>query len=145
MHDWTIDGLCVCVLTSSSQVEIVLKKASNAHWQSLDAAGVHKGVSAMPFSTAAATTSSPPKPQYPSSSRRKVDWDEVDHQIKEELKDDPDGDPLQGLFQQIYAGADEDTRRAMNKSFQESGGTVLSTNWDEVGAKKVEYVPPASE
>ena len=28
--------------------------------------------------------------------------------------------------------ADEDTRRAMVKSYQTSGGTVLSTNWDEV-------------
>jgi suppressor of G2 allele of SKP1 len=25
----------------------------------------------------------------------------------------------------------------MNKSFQESGGTVLSTNWSEVGKEKV--------
>lgn len=29
----------------------------------------------------------------------------------------------------LRAQADEDTRRAMNKSFQESNGTVLSTNW----------------
>lgn len=26
----------------------------------------------------------------------------------------------------------------MNKSFQESDGTVLSTNWKDIGARKVE-------
>ncbi len=31
----------------------------------------------------------------------------------------------------------------MMKSFVESNGTVLSTNWTEVGSKKVEYTPPA--
>ena len=40
------------------------------------------------------------------------------------------------------AGADEDTRRAMNKSFQESNGTVLSTNWKDIGAKKTEHKAP---
>ena len=28
-------------------------------------------------------------------------------------------------------------RKAMNKSFMESGGTVLSTNWSEIGKEKV--------
>jgi suppressor of G2 allele of SKP1 len=37
---------------------------------------------------------------------------------------------------------DEDTRRAMMKSFVESNGTVLSTNWKDVGAKKIECTPP---
>ena len=41
-------------------------------------------------------------------------------------------------FCACLAGADEDTRRAMNKSFQESNGTVLSTNWKEIGSKKTE-------
>jgi suppressor of G2 allele of SKP1 len=30
----------------------------------------------------------------------------------------------------------------MNKSFQESGGTVLSTNWSEVGKGHVGVKPP---
>lgn len=34
------------------------------------------------------------------------------------------------------------SRRAMNKSFQESGGTVLSTNWSEVGKGQVDVKPP---
>ncbi|CAG7894308.1 unnamed protein product, partial [Brassica rapa] len=36
----------------------------------------------------------------------------------------------------------EDMRRAMNKSFAESNGTVLSTNWKDVGTKKLESTPP---
>lgn len=31
----------------------------------------------------------------------------------------------------------------MMKSFVESGGTVLSTNWDEVGKGEVKGSPPA--
>jgi suppressor of G2 allele of SKP1 len=50
--------------------------------------------------------------------------------------------PLQNFFKSIFAQGDEDTRRAMMKSFVESNGTVLSTNWKEVGAKKIECTPP---
>ncbi|OJJ08064.1 hypothetical protein ASPVEDRAFT_143152 [Aspergillus versicolor CBS 583.65] len=48
------------------------------------------------------------------------------------------GDAVDGFFKKLYADADDDTRRAMMKSFVESNGTSLSTNWSEVGKGKVE-------
>jgi len=62
------------------------------------------------------------------------DWNAIEANLKaEEEKEKPEGDEaLNKLFQQIYANANEDTRRAMVKSMQTSGGTCLSTNWEEV-------------
>lgn len=39
----------------------------------------------------------------------------------------------------VCADADEDMRRAMNKSYQESNGTALSTNWKEIAKNKSKY------
>ncbi|KAI9497603.1 SGT1, suppressor of G2 allele of SKP1, isoform CRA_b [Zychaea mexicana] len=81
-------------------------------------------------------------PGNPSSSRKPKDWDKLARDIDKDA-DKPEGDAaLNTLFQQIYSGADEDTKRAMMKSFVESNGTCLSTNWSEVGAKPVETKPP---
>ena len=41
-----------------------------------------------------------------------------------------------------YTDADPDTRRAMVKSFQESGGTALSTNWADVKDKTMSVRAP---
>lgn len=70
----------------------------------------------------------------------KRNWDAIiDEFEKEEEKDQGVND----LFKQIYQSGSDDVRRAMNKSFQESGGTVLSTNWTNVAEKRVEPKPPS--
>ena len=78
---------------------------------------------------------------YPTSSKVKKDWDKLDKELDDEFKADAKADGNEGmwtLFRQIYERSDEKTRRAMIKSFQTSGGTVLSTNWDEVKDKDYE-------
>jgi hypothetical protein len=79
-------------------------------------------------------------PTYPTSSQKKKDWGALEKEVvKETESEKPSGDAaLNKLFQDIYSKADEDTRRAMVKSFQTSGGTVLSTNWKEVAKTNYE-------
>ena len=77
-------------------------------------------------------------------------WDSVTKTILESEKpktstDDPNvsGDStLNEFFQNLFTNADEDTKRAMVKSFQESGGTALSTNWEDVGKGPVPIKAP---
>jgi suppressor of G2 allele of SKP1 len=79
-------------------------------------------------------------PAYPSSAKKKTDWNEIEKSYEEEK---PEGDAaLNELFQRIYKDGTDETRKAMMKSFVESGGTTLSTNWDEVGKEKVPIRPP---
>jgi len=62
------------------------------------------------------------------------DWDAIERNLKlQEEQEVPEGEEaMNKLFRDIYSKADEDTKRAMIKSYQTSGGTVLSTNWNEV-------------
>ncbi|CUA76757.1 Protein SGT1 homolog [Rhizoctonia solani] len=122
------------------KVEIWLAKLVHGRWGTLLSSGSEPGIP-MPSSAA------PPSTQ---SKSNKKNWDSIVAGIpldpEKTLQDDPNagGDAaLNTFFQQIYGNADEDTKRAMLKSYSESGGTSLSTNWDEVKKAKVEVKPPS--
>ncbi|XP_077014504.1 protein SGT1 homolog isoform X2 [Tamandua tetradactyla] len=119
----------------STKIEIKMKKPEAVRWEKLEGEG------------------DLPKPKqfiadvknlYPSSSHYTRNWDKLVGEIKEEEKNEKlEGDAaLNKLFQQIYSDGSDEVKRAMNKSFMESGGTVLSTNWSDVGKRKVEINPP---
>ncbi|KAM6948354.1 protein SGT1 homolog, partial [Aplochiton taeniatus] len=116
----------------STKVEIKMKKTEAIRWEKLEGEGPESNIKHF----------SPN--QYPSSSHYTRNWDKVVVDIKEEEKNEKvEGDAaLNKLFQQIYSDGSDEVKRAMNKSFMESGGTVLSTNWTDVGKKPVEMSPP---
>lgn len=65
------------------------------------------------------------------------DWDKIVREAEaEDAKNSKSS--VDAFFQQIYADASEEQRRAMVKSFQTSGGSVLSTNWAEVATADYE-------
>lgn len=110
-------------------------------------------------------------PVYPTSSKSgPKDWDKVvsniqknekkakksekgDNSKEDDKEDDPDsdlsdygsGDAVDSFFKKLYANSDPDTRRAMTKSFYESNGTALNTNWSEVGKGRVKEHPPSDD
>lgn len=95
-----------------------------------------------PGAPAASGSDSAPTHAYPSSSRKRHNWDDIvkqsaaeDEQLQKEFAKDPNagGDrALNEMFQKLYADATDDQRRAMIKSYQESNGTALSTDWSDV-------------
>uniref|UniRef100_A0A3B4B993 SGT1 homolog, MIS12 kinetochore complex assembly cochaperone n=1 Tax=Periophthalmus magnuspinnatus TaxID=409849 RepID=A0A3B4B993_9GOBI len=116
----------------STKVEIKMKKTDAIRWEKLEGEGQDSNIKHFnPH-------------QYPSSSHYTQKWDKMVVDLSEEEKNEKlEGDAaLNKLFQQIYSDGTDEVKRAMNKSFMESGGTVLSTNWTDVGKRKVEMNPP---
>ncbi|KAH8384083.1 hypothetical protein KR009_012019 [Drosophila setifemur] len=106
-----------------SKVEITLGKETGVRWENLEQK--EKAVPAAPALAQA------------------KNWDRL---VSEEEKiDDKEAKgeaALNNLFKKIYSTSSPEVQKAMNKSFQESGGTVLSTNWGEVSKDKVTVKPP---
>lgn len=121
----------------STKIEIKMKKPEALQWEKLEGPGPDSKLKQLaPVSDSTHL--------YPSSSHSTKNWDKLVVEIKEEEKNEKlEGDAaLNKLFQQIYSDGTDEVKRAMNKSFMESGGTVLSTNWSDVGKRKVEVNPP---
>ncbi|XP_058041559.1 protein SGT1 homolog [Ahaetulla prasina] len=120
----------------STKIEIKMKKPEIIRWEKLEGQENSDTQTGVPASN--------PTHHYPSSSHHTKNWDKLVVQIKEEEQSEKlEGDAaLNKLFQQIYSDGTDEVKRAMNKSFMESGGTVLSTNWSDVGKRKVEVNPP---
>jgi len=119
-----------------SKIEIKMKKTRTAKWPSLENSG------GQIQSWDIVADNKPEKGlSYPSSSKHgSKDWDALSREQPEEKLEGEAA--LNKVFADIYKGASDEQRMAMQKSFQESGGTVLSTNWDEVGKGEVKGHPP---
>ncbi|KPI96420.1 PREDICTED: suppressor of G2 allele of SKP1 homolog [Papilio xuthus] len=132
-----VPAMCTYVVTPS-KIEVKLRKKEGIRWTQLEGEGEEEKIKAIPQAVLDASG-----PQQPPKLFRK-DWDKIERDIKkmeEEEKEEGDA-ALNSMFQKIYGEGSDEVRRAMNKSYVESGGTVLSTNWNQVSKEKVEVKPP---
>ncbi|KAF4813509.1 Protein SGT1-like protein [Colletotrichum tropicale] len=129
----------------SVKVEFQLKKGAVLKWPKLkaDPSDVNTTTTtpapaapAKPVEPAPAPAAAP---SYPTSSKSGTkNWDTV---LADE-KDDDDEKDINLFFKSLYKGATPEQQRAMMKSFTESNGTALSTDWNDVKDRTVETQPP---
>jgi suppressor of G2 allele of SKP1 len=154
-YDYTLDPLFAAVNVNNcitrilpTKVEIILSKATPGQkWHALESS---EPVVADAPSTADSSKPDAPKPTtftaapstgpvYPTSSKTgPKNWDN----IAGGDDDDDAGDGANSFFKKLFKDATPEVQRAMMKSYTESNGTSLSTNWEEVSKGKVETLPP---
>ncbi|KAG9193247.1 hypothetical protein G6011_03282 [Alternaria panax] len=126
-----------------TKLEITMRKATaGLKWHDLEHPDGHDTTTPAPDAALAVRTTKDTVPAYPTSSKSGAkNWDKV---VVNDLddKDEIEGDETSHFFKQLYSGATPEQQRAMMKSYQESGGTVLSTDWSNVGNKTVVPEPP---
>ena len=152
--DYTLDPLFAAVNPENcitrilpSKVEIILSKVTPGQkWHSLESS--EPVVADAPTTTSSnteaikpTTFTAPPStkgPAYPTSSKTgPKNWDSI-----ADGDDEDEGDGANSFFKKLYKDASPEVQRAMMKSYTESNGTSLSTNWEEVSKGKVETLPP---
>ena len=155
---FTLDPLANAIDAATSSYEVLstklslkLTKASRGQkWATLELpAGAIPQTTTTATSPSVLTTSPPTKGiAYPTSSRTGTkNWDAIEREIVKDAEtwEKPEGDAAaNALFRELYKNATPEVRRAMEKSYVESNGTALSTNWEEVSKGRVETKPPDS-
>ncbi|KAF4920125.1 Protein SGT1-like protein A [Colletotrichum viniferum] len=131
----------------SVKVEFQLQKAAVLKWPKLKAEPSDVNTTITITTPAPAAPAKPVEsapapaagPSYPTSSKSGAkNWDTV---LADEKDDDEDKD-INLFFKSLYKGATPEQQRAMMKSFTESNGTALSTDWNDVKDRTVETQPP---
>lgn len=123
----------------STKLEMKMKKKEGMRWSALEGDGSLDSLNKVSIAT-----SNQPKANEDDNSKNPVkrkgakDWDKINKFLDTELEYLKDNQDAGDVFSMLYGDADEATKRAMNKSMQESGGTVLSTDWKDIGSRKVE-------
>lgn len=135
-----VEANYVKVSVFTKKIEITFKKLDNIQWKTLE----YHSSSDDPvnFSQTMKTTAPDERTslEYPSSSKKQINWSKID--LGDEADNDENAASADAFFQKLYADSDPDTKRAMMKSFIESNGTALNTNWEDVSKKKVDTSPP---
>lgn len=151
-YEFTLDPLYAAVNPENcitrilpTKVEIILSKAiPGQKWHALESSepvvtdASKASTNPTAFTAPPPSTSSSTGPAYPTSSKSgPKNWDNI---AGGDDEDDDDG--ANSFFKKLYKDAAPEVQRAMMKSYTESNGTSLSTNWEEVSKGKVETLPP---
>jgi suppressor of G2 allele of SKP1 len=160
-YEFSLDPLFDAIKPDSSSVTItpfkldlvLLKATPSVKWKTLEAP---EGTEVPKPSEVRSFATVPAAPVYPTSSKSgPKDWDKVAKELRQPGSTDSDktgaaddddddlgGDEANAFFKKLFKNASPEAQRAMMKSYTESNGTSLSTNWEEVSKGTVETVPP---
>jgi len=120
----------------STKLEIKMKKKDWIRWSALEGNGSLDVLNKAP-DAAANEKKTEEKPKSTAAKKGPKDWNNINKFLDSELEYLKDNQDAGDVFSMLYKDASDDTKKAMNKSMQESGGTVLSMDWKDIGSRTV--------